>query len=204
MTDPLILSFDTSEGHCAVCLLSGDSVVADVLEPMKKGQSERLLGLVEEVLGGAAVAQSSLAAVAVGVGPGNFTGIRIGISAARGLALGLGIPAIGVSRFEALQFGQSGAMIAAVDARRDLAFAQGFETAHFATPALVTRDAIAATGLHVVGAGGTPPVLGVAEATARVAARHLADDRPVSRPSPLYLRAADAAPPRDAPPRILP
>lgn len=203
MTAPLILSFDTSEGHCAVCLLSGDSVLADVLEPMAKGQTERLLVLVQEVLAGASVAQSSLAAVAVGVGPGNFTGIRIGISAARGLALGLGIPAIGVSRFEALQFGQSGAMIAAVDARRDMAFAQGFETALFAEPALVAQDAIAATGVQIVGAGGSAPLLGVAEATARVAARRLADKTHTNRPSPLYLRAADAAPPRDAPPRIL-
>ena len=102
---PLLLAFDTSAAHCAAALLSGDQIIASVEEPMNKGQGERLLGLCAEVLASADVTYSDLTAIGVGIGPGNFTGIRIAVSAARGLALGLGVPAIGVSHLQALAFG---------------------------------------------------------------------------------------------------
>lgn len=214
---PLILAFDTSAAHCAAALLSGDEMLASVEEPMAKGQGERLLGLCAEVLASSGVVYADLTALAVGVGPGNFTGIRISVSAARGLALGLGIPAIGVSRLEALAYGTDGVVIACVDARQDALFVQIFGTLHGRgplmcgiddLPAIPSRsdpvcighqaDAIAALCNGSVRA----PCLPVAEATARIAAsrRHL--DNP--RPAPLYLRPADAAPARDVPPQILP
>jgi tRNA threonylcarbamoyladenosine biosynthesis protein TsaB len=68
-------------------LLSGDRIIASIIEPMAKGQGERLLGLCGDVLAQANVAYDDLTAIAVGIGPGNFTGIRISVSAARGLAL---------------------------------------------------------------------------------------------------------------------
>lgn len=72
---------------------------------MDKGQAERLIPLLELVLSEAAMDWSDVAALAVGTGPGNFTGVRIAVAAARGLALGLGVPAIGVTRLEALAHG---------------------------------------------------------------------------------------------------
>ncbi|HCJ00028.1 MAG TPA: tRNA (adenosine(37)-N6)-threonylcarbamoyltransferase complex dimerization subunit type 1 TsaB, partial [Sulfitobacter sp.] len=101
----------------AAALLSGDQIIASVEEPMNKGQGERLLGLCAEVLASADVAYSDLTAIGVGIGPGNFTGIRIAVSAARGLALGLGVPAIGVSHLQALAFGHDGVVISSIDAR---------------------------------------------------------------------------------------
>ena len=96
MSDPLILAFDTSAAHCAAALLSGDRVLARVAEAMPRGQAERLMGLLHEVLSGSGHDWRDLDAIGVGIGPGNFTGIRISVSAARGLALGLGVPAYGV------------------------------------------------------------------------------------------------------------
>ncbi|MEN8738203.1 MAG: tRNA (adenosine(37)-N6)-threonylcarbamoyltransferase complex dimerization subunit type 1 TsaB, partial [Phaeobacter gallaeciensis] len=100
-TEPLVLGFDTSAAHCAAALLRGDTVVAEALEPMTRGQAERLMPLLEEVLATGGATWADLDAIGVGVGPGNFTGIRIAVSAARGLALGLGVPAVGIDGFDA-------------------------------------------------------------------------------------------------------
>ena len=100
-SDTLIVAFDTSAAHCAAALLSGDRVLAARAEEMGRGQAERLMPLLEEMLADAGAAWRDLARIGVGVGPGNFTGIRISVSAARGLALALGVPAIGVTTFDA-------------------------------------------------------------------------------------------------------
>ncbi|MEC9312383.1 MAG: tRNA (adenosine(37)-N6)-threonylcarbamoyltransferase complex dimerization subunit type 1 TsaB, partial [Pseudomonadota bacterium] len=76
-TEPLVLGFDTSAAHCAAALLRGDTVVAEALEPMTRGQAERLMPLLEEVLATGGATWADLDAIGVGVGPGNFTGIRI-------------------------------------------------------------------------------------------------------------------------------
>jgi hypothetical protein len=79
-----LLAFDTSAAHCAAALLC-DGVVSVKSESMDKGQAERLMPLLEEVLAEAGLDWHDLAAVAVGTGPGNFTGVRIAVAAARGL-----------------------------------------------------------------------------------------------------------------------
>ncbi len=73
---------------------------------MAKGQAERLMPLLQSMLDEHGMVWAELDAIAVGTGPGNFTGIRIAVSAARGLSLALGIPAIGVSGFEAMHSGR--------------------------------------------------------------------------------------------------
>jgi len=102
-SDPVILGFDTSAAHCAAALLSGKQVLAEIYEEMGKGQAQRLMPMVEEVMAKDGMPLSTIDAVAVGIGPGNFTGIRISVSAARGLALALGVAAIGVSGFEIMR-----------------------------------------------------------------------------------------------------
>ena len=214
---PLILAFDTSAAHCAAALLSGDKILVSVEEPMAKGQGERLLVLCAEVLEKAGKTYADLNAIGVGIGPGNFTGIRISVSAARGLALGLGIPAIGVSRLEALAFRTDGLVIASIDARQDKMFVQVIGTLDDRVPVMCTLD-----DLPMVPSRDDPTCIGfqaemiaalcngsvraprmpVAEATARLAAQRLHLENP--RPAPLYLRPADAAPARDTPPPILP
>ena len=123
-SDPLVLGFDTSAAHCAAALLCGDRVVATRTEDMARGQAERLMVLLEEILAEARAEWRDLDTIGVGIGPGNFTGIRISVSAARGLALALKIPAIGVSTFQALAFGQQGTSVAAVKGPADKTYVQ--------------------------------------------------------------------------------
>jgi tRNA threonylcarbamoyl adenosine modification protein YeaZ len=203
--DRLILGFDTSAAHCAAALLSGGRVLAAVEEPMATGQAERLLPLLAGVLAAGGAAWRDLWLIAVGTGPGNFTGVRIGVAAARGLALGLGIPAVGVTRFQALALGHAGPLTVVEDARRGEVYAVRLPGG---VPAVMAAGQAAALGGPFLGsaAGQMPgPELAarvpLAEAVARVAAA-LPPGQP--RPAPFYLRAADAAPPSDPPPVILP
>ncbi|MCW2274162.1 tRNA (adenosine(37)-N6)-threonylcarbamoyltransferase complex dimerization subunit type 1 TsaB [Rhodoblastus acidophilus] len=98
-----VLAIDTSLPAVSVCIFDGDAQQAVVREtlPMKKGHAEALMPMIERVarLGGGF---ASLDRVAVTVGPGSFTGIRIGVAAARGIALACGIEAVGVSTLAAL------------------------------------------------------------------------------------------------------
>ncbi|WP_085868978.1 tRNA (adenosine(37)-N6)-threonylcarbamoyltransferase complex dimerization subunit type 1 TsaB [Pseudoruegeria aquimaris] len=216
-----LLAFDTSAAHCTAALLAGGDLRVHRFEEMAKGQAERLFPLIEEVLAEAGLGYGELSAIAVGTGPGNFTGIRISVSAARGLALALGRPAIGVSALEAAAFGTEGPVLAAVDARRGKAYVEGFGT-EAAIPAQLREIAelpagFAGASARCIGSGAqevaarigatvAPPAAPLAEAIARIAADRLARDPAACarhRPAPLYLRAADAAPARDAPPALL-
>ncbi|MES2665023.1 MAG: tRNA (adenosine(37)-N6)-threonylcarbamoyltransferase complex dimerization subunit type 1 TsaB [Pseudomonadota bacterium] len=201
--DPVILAFDTSAAHCAAALLCGASVIQRV-EPMEKGQAERLMPLLEELLAEAGIGWTDLAAIAVGTGPGNFTGVRIAVAAARGLALGLGIPAIGVTRLEALAHGLPRPLTVIEDARRGEVYVQSF-TATEAGPARLTAAAAGIVGTltgNAAGPDALPPAVPIANAIALIAAARLGTQFP--RPAPFYLRGADAAPPSDPPPVILP
>ena len=199
--DPCILAFDTSAAHCAAALLSGGRVVAEAWEPMDKGQAERLLPLCEAVMAQAGLGWRDLDAVAVGTGPGNFTGVRIAVAAARGLALSLGVPAIGVTRLEALAEGLPRPVTVIEDAKRGEVYVQRFDggTAALAPAGVAVAGAV--TG-SAAGAEALPPALPLHHAIATIAARRIGTDQP--RPTPFYLRGADAAPPADPPPVILP
>ncbi|MEY4983807.1 MAG: hypothetical protein RIR62_2073, partial [Pseudomonadota bacterium] len=78
--EPLILAFDTSAAHCAAAFLSGDRLIALRHEAMDKGQAERLIPLLDEVLAKGGATWADLSALAVGTGPGNFTGVRIAVA----------------------------------------------------------------------------------------------------------------------------
>ena len=180
--------------------------MAEAWEAMEKGQAERLLPLCEEVLAQAGQSWRDLSALAVGTGPGNFTGVRIAVAAARGLALSLGIPAIGVTRLEALAHGLPRPVTVIEDARRDEAYVQTFTEGGAGSASLCRMGDIAHPTGQVTGSaagpGGLPPAMPLHHAIARIAATRLGTDQP--RPAPFYLRGADAAPPSDPPPVILP
>ena len=121
-----LLVFDTSCGACSVAVWSGDRAVAERYEAMPRGQAERLLPMIEETLAEAGMAWGRLDAVGVTRGPGAFTGIRIGLAAARGLALARGIPAIGISTFEALAVRAPAGCMVAIDTKRNDLYCQLF------------------------------------------------------------------------------
>ncbi len=175
---------------------------------MDKGQADRLIPLLEELLTEAGAGWRDLSAIGVGTGPGNFTGIRIAVSAARGLALALGKPAIGISAFEAMAHNLPRPLLATVDARRGAAYVQQLD---HGAPLITTAEdlpseyeGLACTGtladVFAARTGGMvlPPAVPLAEGIAREALARL--DQPGPRPAPLYLRAADALPPSDPPP----
>ncbi|WP_289042645.1 tRNA (adenosine(37)-N6)-threonylcarbamoyltransferase complex dimerization subunit type 1 TsaB [uncultured Aliiroseovarius sp.] len=202
--NPLILAFDTSAAHCAAALLSGDDIIAAKTQQMVRGQAERLMPLLEEVLSSVNVAWVDLDALGVGIGPGNFTGIRISVATARGLALSLGIPAIGVSSLEAQAIDTPRPVWSLIDARRDHLYAQYLRPdGDNEAPSLMSaHEAAALSGARI----GPDALTDPAGAIARIAARRLARASavPIPRPAPLYVRSADAAPPRDPAPLILP
>ncbi|MCB2111290.1 MAG: tRNA (adenosine(37)-N6)-threonylcarbamoyltransferase complex dimerization subunit type 1 TsaB, partial [Rhodobacteraceae bacterium] len=99
----LTLAFDTAGAHCAGAMLSGDRIVAERFLSMARGQAEALMPMLEDLLAGAGAGWDAVSLIAVGVGPGNFTGTRVSVAAARGLALALRVPARGVSAFETMR-----------------------------------------------------------------------------------------------------
>ncbi|MES2143626.1 MAG: tRNA (adenosine(37)-N6)-threonylcarbamoyltransferase complex dimerization subunit type 1 TsaB [Pseudomonadota bacterium] len=213
MPPDTILAFDTSAAHCAAALLLADRVVLRH-EAMDKGQAERLMAMLAEVLAEAGIAWADLTLIAVGTGPGNATGIRISVAAARGLALGLGIPATGVTRLEAAAFGLPRPLAVVENARRGEVFVQIMDASPHAPEIVAAGNLTACVGaLPLAGsaAGAVPGVtadrvldqpVALAEAIARIAAGR---DRACSpRPSPFYLRGADASPPSGPPLVILP
>jgi tRNA threonylcarbamoyl adenosine modification protein YeaZ len=185
-----ILGLDTSAAHCAVALMRDGVISEQVAEDMSKGQAERLMGLIDEVMVRNGVTFSDLSAIGVGVGPGNFTGIRIGVSAARGLALGLGIPVYGIDGFDQREAYNPDAPYQCVPAPRDQMY--------------VRRGGVAAMqGRDLLGQiPNEPSPTDLAASVAQLAHSRWPDPAPA--PAPYYLRAPDAAPARDAPPTILP
>ena len=97
----LILAINSAEAACDIALVRNARVLAETKEEMTRGQDGRLPGLVSELLAAASVELADLDRLAVVTGPGSFTGIRIGVSFVRGLALALDIPALGLSSLEA-------------------------------------------------------------------------------------------------------
>lgn len=219
-----ILAFDSAGAAVSAALCRGGVALAARREPMERGHGERLLPLLKAVMAEAATGFDALDAIAVAVGPGRFTGLRIGVAAARGLALATGKPAIGIGSFEAaaaaaLAEGPArSAILVAIDSRREELFAQLFDRTGEAVgaPLVATPDAIAATlpagALLVTGDGarlmeralagrGDVRILAAAlrpEILARRAEAALRQGH-MEPARPIYLRAPDAKLPAPPP-----
>jgi tRNA threonylcarbamoyl adenosine modification protein YeaZ len=186
----LILAFDTSAAHCAAVLLRDGHPAALHLRHMATGQAEALVPLLAETLAAGNATFADLDAIGVGTGPGNFTGVRIAVSTARGLALALDRPAIGVTTFEALAFALQRPVTVSIPAPRGQVHRQTFTTAGPLAPETTAGEAP-----H-------PDPAALVTAIATLAGERSASPQP--RPAPFYLRGPDAAPPRDPAPTILP
>jgi tRNA threonylcarbamoyladenosine biosynthesis protein TsaB len=186
----ILLAIDTAAPRLQLALLAGDRT--DVLaEDMAQGQAERIFPAIDELLARNGLAYKDLARIAVTTGPGSFTGLRIGLSAARGLGLALGIPVIGVPSLTAISLSGAGATTVLLDARRNEAYFQRFAAPGRpeGEPALL---GIAEAGLSVI-AGDTlieSPFADVA-ALARYAETL---DPALYPPEAAYIRDADAKP----------
>lgn len=193
-SEPLVLGVDTSAAHCAAALLRGGETLAARAEEMGRGQAERLMPMIEEMLADTGIGWRHLDRIGVGIGPGNFTGIRISVAAARGLALALEIPAVGVDTFSAAELGGHGDGLPAVRAPREQVYLRPPGEA----PRLATLAEAGAAGLPLLW---PPAPAELAGRIARAAAGADADTTPA--PAPLYIRPADAAPSAAETPVIL-
>ena len=183
-----VLAFDTSGAHCAAALWRDGVIVAAQAEDMARGQAERVVPLLQDILSRGGLDWSDLTRIGVGIGPGNFTGIRISVACARGLALALNIPAIGVSGFQAISALAPGAA-PVVPAPREQLYSLGPDN----QPVVIPASEAPANAKTL------PDPLKLVQVIARVSATA----QPGMPPSPLYVRPADAAPSRDVPPLIL-
>jgi tRNA threonylcarbamoyladenosine biosynthesis protein TsaB len=160
-----VLGFDTATGATAVALLrpDGEAFAArhDPGPDERPGHATRLLGLVEQVLADAGLDHAAIDRIAVGEGPGSFTGLRIGVATARGLAQATRTELVGISSLRALAAGGSddeGGVLAVIDARRGEAFAAAWVSGReLLAPAVLgpdeLSDRVAAAGESLVAVG---------------------------------------------------
>lgn len=207
----MLLAIDTSGPFCSAALLDGD-IVVERSDDIGRGHAEHLMSMLEDLIGEAKAGWTDIDRIACSTGPGSFTGLRVGLATARGLALALGCPCIGVRVFEAFadEYGQGESLCVAMDARRDQVWMQNFsgdgktiseplavavDEALNKVPADTHRFAGSAArilteqrdGAVILSDSTSPPIAAIA----RIAAAGSAD---TARPKPLYLRAPDAKP----------
>ena len=202
----MLLAFDTATPHVTVALHDGTSVVArwDSDESMKHG--EMLAPGIERVLGEAGITADDLTAIAVGIGPGPFTGLRVGLVTARTLAMVQGLPVHGVCTLdvmaaEALDAGLTDFAVA-TDARRKEVYLAEYAGGRRVSGPEVVRPVEAARTGPVVGRGALlypdhfPDAVGPEHPSAAVLCDVVAHHRfDVVAPEPLYLRRPDAVEP---------
>ncbi len=204
----IVLALDTCLASCSVAVRDGELVLAHACEVMARGHQERLAPMAEAVMAQAGLPFSAIERIGVTVGPGSFTGLRVGVAFAKGLASGLDMPAVGIGTLEALAAEAEGLVFAVIDARRGQVYGQAFENgrALMAPDALSLETAAARLAevsmgrpLTLVGSGA--PLLAAMVPQARVIAAEGADARQIARLAslrrpgpltPLYLRAPDA------------
>jgi tRNA threonylcarbamoyladenosine biosynthesis protein TsaB len=217
----LILAIDTALDACAAAVLDTDAdrLIARESQPMKRGHAEALMPLIARVIGQSGIGFAELDRIAVTIGPGSFTGVRVGLSAARGIALAADKPVVGLTTltaYAAAVVSENGQhpIISAIDARHNHVYyqvvsgngvsliqprvaplAEALEAARFGAPLLVGN---AANILAEHWPASAPPPVQIdqqpAPDIAWVAWVGAAVDPDGAPARPYYLRAPDAKP----------
>jgi tRNA threonylcarbamoyladenosine biosynthesis protein TsaB len=163
--DPILLAIDTTGSACSVAVGRGSVVLAAERQALRHGHAEVLLPMIDRVIAAAGLAPAALNIVAAAVGPGGFTGIRVGLGAARGIALALRARAVGATSFAAVAAmlagdpHRPGVLLVALDSRREDFYVQVFDrraVVALAAPRAVLPDALAD---YVAAAVGAAPLL---------------------------------------------
>ena len=216
-----LLVIDTALGACTAAVFEDSRPLAVRFEPMIKGHQERLGGLVRDVMAEAGGGFNSLDRIGVTVGPGSFTGLRVGLAFAQGLGAALDRPVAGISALDALAASleeATGPVAALIDARRGQVYVRLFTNGSALGPdeALSLEEAarrVAEIGAKVALIGNGAAVLAqafpalkfariddrVAPSPEALACRAATADPAMHPPRPLYLRAPDATPPTRLP-----
>jgi tRNA threonylcarbamoyladenosine biosynthesis protein TsaB len=198
----IILALDTCLNACAGAVVRDGLVLSKIVEPMQRGHQERIALMTSELMAAANLTFSDLDRVAVTVGPGSFTGLRIGLAFAKGLGVALDIPCVGVGVLDALGRQADGRVLAALDARGGAvhvrAFDNGIPQGDAATLSIADAGLLAAPQVLIGdGAGLLWPAYPAAKVVTPdacdpvlVAALGAAD--PPAPADPIYMRAAYA------------
>jgi tRNA threonylcarbamoyladenosine biosynthesis protein TsaB len=211
----LLLALDASGPAISVAVLRDGTLLAHHQQALARGHAERLPPALAACMAAAGSGFAALAAIAVTIGPGSFTGIRVGLAAARGLGFALGIPVLGVTTLDAVAHGLDPAeragrpVLALIDSKRADVFAQRFG------PDLAPLDAPRALPLAAAAKLAQPPLIVTGDAATMIAAAAglviapaAPDARIIARlaaarwalgeampAAPLYLRPPDATVP---------
>lgn len=206
-----ILALDAATAACSVAVWRDGRILASRSRSMAEGHAEALMPLVLETLAAAGLGFDALSLVAVGVGPGSFTGIRIALAAARGIALAACLPVVGVDSFSAVAAAidpaerKGRSLLVAIDSRRSEIFGQYYDAANVALgrplvlpPADLVLHRPAGPLLLAGDAAQLLPRLadavlapGPGRPDAAAIATIAAEGRQLQPPRPLYLRAPD-------------
>lgn len=223
-----VLALDSATAACSVAAWIDGTIVAVERADLPRGQAEALLPMVERVRAASGLAYAAFDRLAVTIGPGHFTGLRIGLAAARGLALATGRPLVGITTLAAVAAGvpeqeaRAGILVVALDSKRADPYVQAFAadgrpsgppaTRPVATYAAELRAAHPHAAFIVAGDAGAAIVaeLRASGAAARrasarerpdaatVAALAAAAPAPTDLPAPLYIHPAETTAPKRA------
>ncbi|MGW3629482.1 tRNA (adenosine(37)-N6)-threonylcarbamoyltransferase complex dimerization subunit type 1 TsaB [Streptomyces sp. NPDC005122] len=207
----LLLALDTATPAVTVALHDGTSVIASSSQVDARRHGELLLPAVDRVLTEAGLRLDAVTGVVVGVGPGPYTGLRVGLMTADTFGLALGVPVHGLCTLDALAYAADidGPFVVATDARRKEVYWARYADSRtrVSEPAVDRPGDLALDGLPAVGAGAllypdsfpdprTPEHVSAA-ALASLAAERLAAGEELEPPRPLYLRRPDAQVPKN-------
>ena len=206
----IVLALDTCLPACSVALARDGQILGWLSEPTARGHQERLAPMTRDLMATAGLDFAALDRIGVTVGPGSFTGLRVGLAFAKGLAFALGRPCVGVGTLEALaaSVAGDGPKAAVIDAGRGRVYMQLFDGAiSLSGPDILPRETAVARLIEVyasaevllTGPGAALLAGALSGAIVRPltapdprAVAHLAAEAPPAPPRPLYLRPPDA------------
>ena len=123
----ITLAIDTANENIAIALLKNKTILFEYNQAMPRGQGEALIPLIQDMLNQSNLTPTDINQIAVAIGPGSFTGVRIAMATARGMALALDIPIYGTTTLEASAFQTSGKTLSVLDTKRGDFYTQLFQ-----------------------------------------------------------------------------